>query len=107
MNVVFLCTDEQLALTKADCTKCKNREVTDNRSVCTVKHIDCSVRKGQRPCSHFIAVCNEPKLKKFKVLLTACAIQEVYALNEKDAAKKADWCSADIEDWEVSEVEQV
>lgn len=93
---------------KANCKRCKNRkDKDDGSSMCTVKHIDCSVRKGDRPCSHFDVIQVEKPLKRYKVYLTATAVQEIEARSSEGASKKADWCDADISDWEVSEVEEI
>lgn len=101
-------TPRQLAMTYADCTKCSNRKVKDDgSSMCTVKLIDCSVRKGKRPCSHFDQEKKGKELNKYMVHLTACATQIVTAEDAHEAGEKADWCDAEISDWEVAEVEKV
>lgn len=37
----------------ADCERCIHSERKSDRRRCTVKCIDCSVRKGRLPCSSF------------------------------------------------------
>lgn len=96
------------AVFKADCNLCRNRRLkSDGSSMCVVKCIDCSVRPGMKPCSHFNEIEEEKKERRFKVHMTACAVQTVDAFSQKDASKKADWCDADLIDWEVSEVEEI
>ena len=108
MKVMIQATPRQLAVFYADCKECNNRKVkTDGSSMCLVKHIDCSVRKGQRPCSHFTGIKSVKENKEFRILLTACATQIVTAPDKQSAARMADWCDAEIDDWEVSEVEEV
>ena len=100
-------TTMQSAQFYADCKKCENRKVkSDGSSMCIVKHIDCSVRSGQRPCSHFKGFEPIEQEREYIVTLTAVAVQRVTATSKDKAAKKADWCSADVDDWEVSEVQE-
>lgn len=108
MTVITTALPEQWELVYADCTKCDNSMVkSDGNRRCLVKNIDCSVRKGQRPCSHFKGKVPVKENKEFRILLTACATQIVTAPDKQTAAKMADWCEADIDDWEVSEIEEV
>ena len=107
MIITHMTFDNEMAKFYADCMKCNNRAVkNDGNSVCLIKRIDCSVRKGQRPCSHFKPVI-EKKATEYLVHMTATAVQKVKAYSSDDAAKKADWCSAEITDWEISEVEKI
>lgn len=108
MTYITNATPKQLAIIYADCTECSNSVIkADGHRACLVKHIDCSVRKGPKPCSHFKGIEPVKESKEFRVLLTACATQIVTASDKQSAAKMADWCEADMEDWEVSEVEEV
>ena len=107
MIISYTISDSEKAKFYADCMKCNNRAVkNDGNSVCLIKRIDCSVRKGQRPCSYFKPVI-EKKATEYRVHMTATAVQKVKAYTSDDAAKKADWCSAEIIDWEISEVEKI
>ena len=108
MKDMIQAATRQFAVFHADCTECNNRKIrADGGSTCLVKHIDCSVRKGQRPCSHFTGIKPVKESKEFRILLTACATQIVTAPDKQSAARLADWCDAEIDDWEVSEVEEV
>lgn len=108
MIIADTISDSEKAKFYADCMKCDNRMVkNDGSSVCLIKHIDCSVRKGQRPCSHFKPVIEKKAPEYYLVHMTATAVQKVKADNGDDAAEKADWCSAEITDWEISEVEKI
>lgn len=91
-----------------DCRDCANSELRGFRRVCKVKHIDCSVRTGTKPCSHAEPVKKETEEEKtYLVTMSATAIVRVRAKSYDEASRKADWCDGEITDIDVVNIEGI
>lgn len=101
-------TGEARQMFFADCTKCPNSEIAgDGHRFCKVKHIDCSVRKGKRPCTHYDMKKGPKTEKTYLVTMTATGTCEVRASSREGAEDKADWCDCDDPDIEIVSVEEL
>ena len=96
-------------LFSADCKMCENSLVKkDNSLCCELKHIDCSIREGKLPCTHYLPAKrekNSPK-KLYWVTLKAVCVVEVEAQDENEAAEIAEWDDMNFEVEDCVRVEE-
>lgn len=90
-----------------DCRDCANSELKGFRRVCKVKHIDCSVRSGVKPCSHAESIVRKDEKKTYLVTMSATAAVRVVAESIDEASRKADWCDGEITDIDVVNIEEI
>ena len=92
----------------ANCKKCDNSEFSvDGRRLCTIKHIDCSVREGNKPCSYFEQSGKVVPDKTYSVTMSAIGKCIVKAKSVEEARAKADWCDCDIISTRIDSYQQL